>query len=146
MIKETSAGALIFYIENSKPIFLLLKYPSYWGFVKGIIEKDEEELHTIKREAKEEADISDIRFLEGFRQVISYFFKFNGQIVSKQIIFLLGEINKEQAEKVKISSEYEGFKWAGFEDAMKVVKHKNEKDLLTKANEFFKEYLNQKRL
>ena len=50
--QEISAGALIFYIENNEPFFLLLKYPTYWGFPKGHIEKGENEEQTAKREIK----------------------------------------------------------------------------------------------
>lgn len=146
MIKKTSAGVLLFYLKDNKPIFLLLKYSNYWGFVKGLIEENETERDTIKREAKEEANISDIAILPSFRQVISYFFKFKGDTVSKQVIFLLGKVNKEQAENVKISFEHQDFKWLGFDEAMKIVKHKNEKELLIKANEFIKEYTKQRRL
>ncbi len=146
MIKEKSVGAIIFCIENAKPIFLLLKYPNYWGFVKGKIEKNESAEETARREANEEANISKIKFLEGFRQVIRYFFKFDEKLISKEVIFLLGEIDKEQAEKVKISFEHQAFKWLAFDDAIKLVKHKNEKELLVKANEFLQEYLKQNRL
>ena len=146
MIKKTSAGILLFYLKDNKPIFLLLKYSNYWGFVKGLIETGEREVDTIKREAMEEANISDITVLSGFRQVISYFFKFKGDTISKQVIFLLGNVNKEQAEKVKIYFEHQDFKWLGFDEAIKIVKHKNEKELLIKANEFIKEYSKQRRL
>lgn len=146
MIKETSAGALIFYLKDNQPVFLLLKYINYWGFVKGLIEKDEREIETVRREANEEANISRVRFLEGFRQVIRYFFKFDGKLISKEVIFLLGEVDKEQAEKVKVSFEHQGFKWLTFDDSMKLVKHKNEKELLLKANKFLNEYLKQNRL
>jgi 8-oxo-dGTP pyrophosphatase MutT (NUDIX family) len=165
MIRETSAGALIFYVRNmlisehpkipnkeffdlkdNQPLFLLLKYTNYWGFVKGMIEENERETETARREANEEANLSRIRFLEGFREVIRYFFKLDGKLISKEVIFLLGEVDEEQAEKVKVSFEHEGFKWLTFDDAMRLVKHKNERELLIKANEFLKSYLKQKRL
>lgn len=146
MIKETSAGVLIFYLENNKPIFLMMKYPNYWGFVKGLIEAGEEEIDTVRREAKEEANISQIQLIGGFKQVIKYFFKFDGKGISKQVTFFLGRVDKEQVGNVKISFEHEGFKWLSFEDALNIMKHKNEKDLLTKANELLKDYLKQKRL
>lgn len=146
MIEKTSAGALIFYMGGNKPMFLLLKYTNYWGFVKGLMEKGEDELQTIKREAMEEANISKIMFLEGFRQIIKYFFKAEGQTISKTVVFRLGEISKEQAEDIIISSEHEDFKFLDFDEAMKIMKHKNEKDLLTEAKICIKEYSKQDRL
>ncbi len=146
MIRKRSAGVLIFYLEGNKPFFLMLKYQNYWGFVKGLIESGESEIDTVRREAKEEANISQIQLLDGFEHAIKYFFKFEGRLVSKQVIFLLAEVDKEQADKVKISFEHQGFKWLSFEDALNIMKHENEKELLIKANEFLKEYLKQKRL
>ena len=36
MIKETSAGIVLYRKENTKNLFLLLHYPSgHWDFVKG---------------------------------------------------------------------------------------------------------------
>jgi 8-oxo-dGTP pyrophosphatase MutT (NUDIX family) len=146
MITKSSAGALIFYKEENTPIFLLLKYTNYWGFVKGLIEKGEEERSTIRREAIEEANLSHLNFLEGFRENISYFFRAPEGMISKTVVFLLAEVTKEAAAGVKISHEHLDFKWAGFNEAMSLVKHKNEKDLLTKAREFIKTALKQKKL
>ncbi len=146
MIKETSAGVLIFYLENNKPIFLMLKYLNYWGFVKGLIEKGEGEIATVRREAKEEANISQIQILEGFKQLIKYSFRFKGEIISKKVTFFLGKVEKEEAGNVRISFEHQGFKWLSFDDALRIMKHKNERDLLTKANELLKDYLKQRRL
>ena len=39
--KEKSAGAIIYYADEKGPKFLLLKYKTYWGFAKGIIEAEE---------------------------------------------------------------------------------------------------------
>lgn len=146
MIKKTSAGVLIFRLQGNRPFFLLLKYTNYWGFVKGIIEDGEEEIDTIRREAKEEANLSEIEIIPGFRRKISYFFKFEGDTVSKEVVFLLGGVSNEQAAGVRISSEHQNFKWLRFEDAMRLVKHKNEKELLTEANSVIKEHLEQRRL
>jgi 8-oxo-dGTP pyrophosphatase MutT (NUDIX family) len=146
MIKEKSVGALIFYIETKKPFFLLLKYPTYWGFVKGNIERDEDEEETARREAKEEANLSKLNFIKEFHENIHYFYRREGTTVSKEVIFLLAGIGKEEAGKVKISWEHEGFKFLEFDEALKMLKHKNEIAVLTKANDFLKEHLKQKRL
>jgi len=146
MIEERSCGALIFFLKNNIPNYLLLKYPTYWGFVKGNIEKNEDERKTVLRETKEEANISKIQLIEGFKEEIGYFYKFEGKIIKKKVIFLLGKISEEESKKVKISFEHEAFKFCNYEDALKMFRHKNEKQILEKADKFLKEYKKQKRL
>ncbi|MBI5148969.1 NUDIX domain-containing protein [Candidatus Pacearchaeota archaeon] len=140
MIQETSCGAVIFFLEDSIPRYLLLKYTNYWGFVKGNIEKGENEESTLKREAREEANISKLEIIHGFRHEIEYFYKLKGKIIKKNVIFLLGRINEEDSRKVKISFEHEAFIFKDYEEAQKMLKHKNEKLILEKVNEFLQEY------
>lgn len=147
MINEKSAGAIIFYLERNKPVFLLLKYTNYWGFVKGNIEKGEAgDEETVVREAKEEANLSKLNFVKGFREVIHYFYKLHGKMISKEVIFLLAQITQEDAVKVKISLEHQGFKFLPYEDALVMLKHKNEIQVFNKANKFLSEYSKQTRL
>lgn len=146
MIIEKSAGAIIFYLDEQKPIYLLLHYPTYLGFVKGLIEKNEKSEETVKREAKEEANISELKIIPGFKKTLSYIFKLHGKLIRKWVVFLFGEITKQEAARVKVSWEHQGFKWLPYEEALKLLKHKNEIEIFKKANEFLKNYLKQKKL
>ena len=75
MIKEISAGIILFRKEDVKTLFLLLHYPSgHWDFVKGKMEKDETEKETAIRETEEETGITDITFVKNFEEWISYEF------------------------------------------------------------------------
>jgi len=134
MITRKSAGAIIFYMKDEKPMYLLLKYRNYWGYVRGLVEKNETTEEVVKRESKEEANVSELKFNPGFSHSIVYFYKQEGQLIRKEVIYLLAEISEEEAKKVKISWEHEAFKLVSFEDAMKLMKHKNEKEGLEKAN------------
>ena len=64
--------------------FLLLKYPSYWGYVKGIIEDNEDEQEAAIRELEEEVGISKIEIIPGFEEKQEWFFKFDGKTIKKQ--------------------------------------------------------------
>ena len=138
MKEEKSAGAIIFYKDKNEIKFLLLKYKNYWGFVKGLIEENESIEDTIKRETLEEANIEIKKFIPKFEFKQHWFFKWEGKLVRKEAIFLLAEITKEQAEKVKISFEHEDFKWLNYNEAIKLIKIKNNKEMLTEAHEFIK--------
>jgi len=137
---EKSAGAVIFRRENSKIEYLLLHYPSsakapkdYWDFPKGHVEKGEEERETVKREVKEETGLEDIKFIEGFKEWIKYFFKFKGKTVFKIVTFYLVETKNKD---VKISFEHIGYQWLPYKEALEKLTFKNAKEILQKANEF----------
>jgi len=132
--REKSAGAVIFRKEKGRIKYLLLHYElGHWDFPKGHIEKNETPKEAAKREIKEETGIEKLEFLDGFRYVLKYFFKREGKLVFKTVIFFLA---KTTTKKVKLSFEHIGFKWLSFENALKQLTFKNAKELLKKANEF----------
>lgn len=132
MVNEKSAGALILRKEGYEVYYLLLHYASgHWEFVKGHIEKGEEELETVKRETEEETGIKDLQFIDGFKESITYFYRRKKETVNKEVIFYLAET---KIKDVKISFEHIGFDWLNYEDALKRLTFKNAKDILEKAN------------
>jgi 8-oxo-dGTP pyrophosphatase MutT (NUDIX family) len=131
MIKEKSAGAIIFRKEGGKIKYLLLmRNPKYWDLPKGNIEKGEKEEETVKREVLEETGIKDIKIISGFKESEHYFYRLKGELVSKDVVFFLAE---SDTEKVKISKEHQEFEWFTFDEAIKKVKSK---EMLQKANTF----------
>ena len=144
--KEKSAGAVIYYTEEKEPKFLLLKYKTYWGFAKGIIEAGESIEETVGREVKEETGLDNLKIMPGFRYVQTWFYRFEGGLVRKEAIFLLIKVTENEAENVKISFEHEDFRWLNYEDALNQMKIKNNKEMLKKAYDFIKEHEMQKRL
>ena len=141
---EKSAGVIIFYTKNSKPYFLLLKYPTYWGFVRGNIEKEETIEQTIEREAKEEANLSELKILKGFKSQQQWFYRLKGVPRKKFAVYLLAEITEEQSKKTRISFEHKSFKFLKLKDALKTMRIENERKMLEKAAGFIKEYKKQK--
>lgn len=144
--QEKSAGAIIYYIEKDKPKFLLLKYTTYWGFAKGIIESGESIEETIRREIKEETGLKDIEIIPGFQFKQNWFYKTEDNLVRKEAFFLLAKVSKEEAEKVKISHEHEDFDWLTYEEALKTMKIKQNREMLKAAYKFIKEYEKQRKL
>lgn len=132
MVKQVSCGAVIFR-ENGDRKFLLLLKGNYFEFVKGYIEEGEEEKETVKREIWEETEISDIEFIEGFREIYTFDYNFKGKSIFREIILYLVKTNSED---VKISYEHDSYKWLSYEEAIKIIKFKNMKEILTKANNY----------
>jgi len=143
---ERSAGAIIFYLKNDEIFFLLLEYESYWGFVRGQIEKNEKIEETIQREAKEEANLSKLNFIPGFKVPQEWFYRFKGNLIRKYAVYLLAEIDEEQAKNVRISFEHKSFKFAKLDEALNLMRIKNEREMLEKAEKFIQEHKKQKKL
>ena len=131
MIKETSAGIVLYRKENTKNLFLLLHYPSgHWDFVKGKMEKNETTHETAIRETKEETGITDIVFAENFEEWIEYNFKYQGELVQKKVVFFLAET---KTKEIKISHEHSGYIWMDYNASMEKTTFDNAKTILTKA-------------
>ena len=129
MIEETSAGIVIFRKENSKNLFLLLRYPSgHWDFVKGKMEKNESTHETAVRETKEETGITNIMFLENFEEWIEYNFQFQGELVQKKVVFFLAET---KTKEVEISHEHLDYTWMDYNSAMEKTTFDNAKTATT---------------
>lgn len=141
---ERSAGAIIFRKEGNKIFYLLLHYPGtshraekdYWDFPKGHIEKGEKEIETVKREIEEETGLKDIKFVEGFKELIKYFFKFEGKNILKFVTFYLVET---KTKKVEVSFEHLGYQWLPYEKALEQLTFENSREILKKTKQFLEE-------
>jgi bis(5'-nucleosidyl)-tetraphosphatase len=136
MPSEKSCGAVIFK-RNGNRKYLLLHYEGgHWDFVKGHVEKNETEKQTVLRETEEEAGLTDLIFVEGYRQPISYYYRRAGKTVYKEVIFYLVE---SRTDVVKLSREHVGFDWLAYDRAYERLTYKNAKDTLHRAHEFLEE-------
>ena len=134
MLQEKSCGAVIFLKQDGQTKYLLLSYSAnHWDFVKGGVEPNENEKETVIRELKEETGISDAQFIDGFRELIEYYYRRKGLTVHKVVVLYLMETH---SEAVKLSFEHRGYVWLDFEGAAKRLSFKNEKDVLNKAHAF----------
>ena len=131
MEHEKSCGAVVFKVGKSAEYLLLHYEAGHWDFVKGHVEKDETEEQTVRREILEETGLRKTRFLNDFRERISYFYRRRGTTVSKEVIFYLVEAIEDEA--VRISGEHVGFEWLPYRQAYMRLTYKNAKDTLRKA-------------
>jgi 8-oxo-dGTP pyrophosphatase MutT (NUDIX family) len=131
-------GAIIYHMDKGQPYYLLVKYRTYWGFVKGMVELGETEEQTINRETAEEAGLYDLQIFPHFRQVQKYFCRFNGELIKNEVVYLLA---KTESWTVRISHEHENYRWCTFEEAVQLLKRvKPNVILLKKADDFIKKY------
>lgn len=135
MPNEKSCGAVLFRRDKDKTVkYLLLHYEAgHWDFPKGNQEKNETDMETAAREIKEETGIGDLNFLEGFTDMVKYFYKKGNETVYKEVVFYIAQSNPAE---VKLSFEHTGYVWMGYENAHKKLTYKTSKELLERANNF----------
>ena len=136
MVPRKSVGAVIFRSEGERGerLYLLLHYGAgHWDFVKGGVEPGEEDEQTLERECREETGITALRVVPGFYTDIEYFFKEEGNLVKKTVIFFIAETGQRD---VKLSDEHDDFAWLPFSGALEKLTYKNAKTVLEKADAF----------
>lgn len=131
---EFSVGAIVVHGDN----YLLLKYGAgHWGFVKGNVEKGETAEETARREIKEETGISIVVFVKGFKEKEEYFYRKEGEIIHKEVVYLLGETPETN---VTLSKEHTAFAWLPYEQAMNTLTHRQSKEILKKVQDYLKNH------
>lgn len=132
MLREKSCGAVVFR-RNGETEYLLLHYESgHWDYAKGQVEAGESERETAVRELKEETGLT-ARFVEGFREEISYVYRWQGKTRYKTVVFFLAEA---KSEDVGLSYEHTGYAWLPYEKARVQLTFDSTRNLLKKAHEF----------
>ena len=108
-----------------------MHYPgAHWGFVKGNVELNEKGKETVIRELEEETGILDPKFIEGFKERITYKYIRNGLPIYEEVLFFLIET---QTKKIRLSYEHSEYLWVQFSDAIKILTFNNHKNILKKA-------------
>ena len=150
MEQQKSSGLIIYYIEQNQPIFLILKKTNRIDFVKGLIEEtkdgEEAEIDTALREAKEEANLTELEIIPNFEHKQEFFFELNEQFIKKQLVYHLAKTTKEHSKQTKISYEHKGFDWLVLKQALKLMRIKGNKEVIQKAHDFILEFEKQKKL
>ena len=137
MPTERSCGAIVFR-KKEEFEYLLLHYEGlsgrgHWGFVKGLVEKNESEKETALRELKEETGITVAELIGDFREKINYVYRMGGKIIYKEVTYFLAEVHNG---KVELSHEHDGYEWLSYKKASKRIPFTNAREVLTKANRF----------
>ena len=131
--REKSCGAVVY--NSERQLFLIIKMLNgNWGFPKGHTENQETDIQTAIREVTEETGIK-IEILDGFKKSIKYI---PFPEVLKEVIFFIG-ITKE--EKVVIDKgEIEDYMWCSYEEALKMITYKPQRDIMESSLQFIKNY------
>lgn len=144
--KDKSVGVILFYRFPRSLKFLILKHKKgHWSFAKGHRNKGETLIQTAKRELKEEAGISGVRFLS--KKVLireTYFFKNkNKEKVKKSVEYFIACSDKKNVKVDK--KEITNYKWCSVKVSQKVITFRQSRNTLKKANSIVLKKLNKKK-
>ena len=131
---ENSCGAIVFN-ENTEKVLLVKMHNGNWGFPKGHIESNETKEETAIREVFEETNIK-IKIIPNFEREIKYIPNEN---TIKKVTFFAGITQEENV--IVESHEIEDFKWCTYEEALKLVTYKLQKDVLEKSRKVIMEHI-----
>lgn len=134
-VEERSAGVIVFYNDDGKRYYLLLKHRrGHWDLPKGNIEEGEDPYTTALREVFEETGLVNLKLYPGFERRIEYYYQRKGGIlVHKVVIFYLAETHNAE---VHLSDEHVGFRWLPYEEAVNEATFKNTKMLIRDAEKY----------
>ena len=131
-MKEKACGAVIYKYEEDELKFLLIKQTNdVWGFSKGHVEGNEEEIETALREIKEETNL-DVELNSEYRNSVEYII--DGTNILKQVVYFLAtpktnDIKKQESEILEI-------KWLNYEECLNTITYDNIKEVLKDAKSF----------
>ncbi|HEX2787074.1 MAG TPA: NUDIX domain-containing protein [Ignavibacteria bacterium] len=150
MLKDNAVGVIIFKKfgdKNESEIkYLLLKAHKWGTFPKGHIDAGEAKLDAALRELFEETGIKsdEIKLIsEDILLTQQYHFKDNKKgLIQKTNEFYFAEV---QNDKVTIDNdEISEYRWCTMNEALKLSEYKNFEEVIIKADEIVKKFLNKK--
>jgi bis(5'-nucleosidyl)-tetraphosphatase len=141
MNKEFSYGAIVFRREGyvTKYLMVYSERNKIWEFPKGHVENGETEREAALREVREETGISNLKFIDGFREEDVYTAESNrgpykGQDIEKHSIYYLCET---QAVNIVVDAgEITDYKWVARHEALPLLAFDSLKQLLNKAEAY----------
>ncbi len=128
---------IVFRKINAEIQYLLLKRQKqgFWQPVTGGVEEGEKRIEALKREVSEETGIKNVvRIIENVRydEFWDFFKREARQHLIKEYVF---GIEISPSEKIVIDWEHSEYRWCGFEEALKLLKWKENKEALRRLNE-----------
>lgn len=128
MKKEKSCGAVIFRKQQKNLEFVIIKqkHGFFFGFPKGHVEPNENEVETAKREIKEEVGL-DVNIFEDIRGTTNYHPKPG---VLKEVVYFLAEAKNNNITKQ--ASEIDLAFWVKEDKVLNTLTHESDKKLFKK--------------
>lgn len=129
MPREKSCGAVLFRRAGEGWTYLVLHSTlGHWTLCKGHVEGAETEYETALREIREETGLTRLRFVEPFREAITYSPALG---VTKDVVFFLAEVLS--GEPACQPEEVAEIRFAPYREASALFTHASDRETLAKA-------------
>lgn len=130
--REVSAGGVVYRVEDSRPLFLLIRDSySNWGFPKGHLEKREAPEAAALREVAEETGLADLA-VRGELATIDWHFRFRGKLIHKICHFFLMESENELTSPQREEG-ITACRWVPIDEALALISYANAREVLQRA-------------
>lgn len=139
-IREFSAGGIIIKkFKDDLKVLLIKDGYGRWTWPKGNMEKGESAQETAQREINEEVGLKDIKIIDRI-DLIKYFYRLKDELIFKTVsLFLFEASGSERVTPLK--SEIKEAKWFILEEALRIVEYKGSNEILKKAIDRYRRYL-----
>jgi len=130
--RETSAGGVVYRLEDGVPLFLLIR-DSYanWGFPKGHLESGEGAEDAALREVREETGLRELSSC-GLIDTIDWYFRFRGRLIHKSCHFYLMETSQSDTAPQRAEG-ITACQWVTYAEAHEAVSYANAREVLRRA-------------
>ena len=142
-VSQTAAGIVLFHLGGGERRYLLVRSAltrrPIWEFPKGGVEAGETDEVAAERELREEAGFreGEYRVLDGFREEERYVFtQGKGEariLIVKRVVYFVAEAH---TNAVTISHEAEDYRWATYEEALRLLRFPGKRAVLERAQAF----------
>lgn len=132
--RETSAGGIVYRLEEAAPLFLLIR-DSYgnWGFPKGHVERGESAEDAALREVREETGLQELAS-RGLIDTIDWYFRFRGRLIHKSCHFYLMETSQSDTAPQRAEG-ITACQWVTYGEAHEAVSYANAREVLRRARD-----------
>ncbi len=128
MVKEVSAGAIVFTKDHDQLLFLMIqnKNGNHYSFPKGHVEQNESIIDTAKREVLEETGIL-LEIVSDKMETITYLMP-NG--IYKDVYYFLGEAQNQKITRQQSEVMHAG--WYNYDQVLTYLTYDNDKKAFVK--------------
>lgn len=142
---EQSAGVILFYLDQSRNISVLLvrQRDKHWGIPKGHIEQGESLETTALRELREETGVEEVSLLSDHTIVEEYIYKRNGIPTPKRVIYFVGITQTTVLRKrsKKFIREVPIVQWVSYTEALSTLTYRDSRKILEDAYRYLLTHL-----
>lgn len=134
MKRELAAGCVVMRDTGRGPVFLLVRSRAgFWGIPKGRMEKGEHPRDAALRELKEETKSARFFIINGFRVPYRYVHGKGKEMSHKTVVAYLV---KTDSAAVTLSREHTAFRWASYEEAMRLIVFRSARTPIARVHRF----------